>query len=359
MFRGRSIRLVGVLSAVAVVVMTIAFFSHPSFKESPAARSPASKPPSPSPPSGVFPGYLLVADRGNDRLLLLDASGKILWTYPSTKPALPFAYDDDAYFSPDYTKIATNLEAHDQLQVISFPQGQVLWRYGRWNKAGSKPGLLNTPDDPYLLSSGNLQVADLANCRVIQISEKTKKVINEWGRSTNCAHAPPAELAMPDGATPLANGDTLVTEIPGYVDLIAPSGKLLWSVKTPVPYPSDAQLLSNGETLLASYSSPGEVIMMTKKGKVSWRYEKASGPGKLDHPTHAIMLSNGDIAVADEGNDRVVVIDPKTKRIIWSYGHDGKPGKGPGYLDHPGSVDFLPYDVAMANPLIKAAVSGS
>jgi hypothetical protein len=38
----------------------------------------------------------------------------------------------------------------------------------------------------------------------------------------------------------------------------------------------------------------------------------------------------------------VIVIDPRTKRIVWQYGHTHVPGSGPGYLNDPDGVDFLP-----------------
>ena len=65
----------------------------------------------------------------------------------------------------------------------------------------------------------------------------------------------------------------LVTEISGsWIDAIGPGNRLLWSVHAPVGYPSDAQWLGGGRILLADYSSPGHVLIMTRHGRVLWKY---------------------------------------------------------------------------------------
>jgi hypothetical protein len=85
----------------------------------------------PVPPRPI-PGYLLIADRGNDRVLLVDGKKRILWRYPrrNLRPRFPFRFDDDAFFGPRFHTIISNQEDQDTLQVISFPGGRLLWRYG-------------------------------------------------------------------------------------------------------------------------------------------------------------------------------------------------------------------------------------
>jgi hypothetical protein len=149
----------------------------------------------------------------------------------------------------------------------------------------------------------------------------------------------------------------LITEITGsWIDAIGPHNKLLWTVQAPVAYPSDAQWLGHGRILLADYSSPGHILIMTKGGRVLWRYGPASGPGALDHPSLALRLPNGLIAVNDDYNDRVVLIDPAKKRIVWQYGITHQAGTADGFLNTPDGMDFLPYKVAAQNPAIAALV---
>ena len=134
----------------------------------------------------------------------------------------------------------------------------------------------------------------------------------------------------------------LVTEIGGWVDRISASGRLLYTVRTPTTYPSDAQLLPDGNILVAGFDTPGRVDEITASGRIVWTYGPSSGPGALDRPSLAVRWPNGMIAVTDDWHHRVVVIDPRTKRIVWSYGHDGVAGTAAGFLNKPDGLDLLP-----------------
>jgi hypothetical protein len=41
---------------------------------------------------------------------------------------------------------------------------------------------------------------------------------------------------------------------------------------------------------------------------------------------------------------------------VWQYGHTDSPGRGPGFLNIPDGMDFLPFAVAMADPVLRALV---
>jgi hypothetical protein len=320
----------------------------------PTTSSSGQAPPTPSP----IPGYLLIADRGNDRAMLVNSSKDRLWIYPKpgTNPSFPFNFDDDTFFAKNYSQIITNQEDQQTIEVISFPQGRVIWHYGHVNVKGSSPGYMNTPDDAYLLPNGNVSVADVYNCRILFISPD-KRIVRQIGTTGACAHNPPHNLDSPNGDTPMPDGATLVTEINGsWIDAIAKNGKLMWSVQAPVRYPSDAQWLGDGRILLADYSKPGHVLIMTTGGKVLWKYGPPSGPAALNHPSLALMLPNGLIAANDDYRHRVVIIDPKKHRIVWQYGHTDHPGTAPGYLNTPDGMDFLPFQTALASPAIRKIV---
>jgi hypothetical protein len=269
---------------------------------------------------------------------------------------MPFNFDDDAFFTPGWRSIVSNQEDQQTVQVISFPDRRVLWSYGHVDVPSSAHGYLHTPDDAYVLANGTRVVADIHNCRILFISPD-KRVVRQFGTTGVCRHDPPKYLASPNGDTPLPDGGMLVTEINGsWVDRITAGGKLAWSVQAPVSYPSDAQLLPNGHILLADYSNPGHVLIMTRTGKVLFRYGPDSGPGALKNPSLALMLPNGLIAVNDDFRDRVVLIDPRTHSIVWQYGRLDAAGSAPGALDRPDGMDFLPYADAMRIPAIRAIV---
>src|SRR5206468_11178520 len=149
-------------------------------------------------------------------------------------------------------------------------------------------------------------------------------------------------LSSPNGATPLRDGGMLITEIGGWVDRIDSRGRLVFSVRTPTSYPSDAQLLPDGNVLVAGFDTPGRVDEITPQGRIVWTYGPSSGPGALDRPSLAVRWPNGMIAATDDWHHRVVVIDPRTKRIVWQYGHLGVASAAPGYLSKPDGLDLLP-----------------
>lgn len=341
----------------ATVVLGIAVGSGKRAHKPPAAASSRQAAPAPLNPPKPLPGYLLIADRGNNRMLLVDGAKRILWRYPGpgVSTAMQFRFDDDTFFGPRHDRIVSNQEDQNTIQIISFPGGKVLWRYGHVNVKGSAPGFMNTPDDAYLLPNGLVTVADAYNCRVLFISP-AHKIVRQYGSGV-CAHNPPTELGAINGATPLADGGTLVSEINGsWIDDLSPSGKLRWSVAAPVSYPSDPQLLAPDRILLADYARPGQAIIMTRTGRVVWRYGPASGPGALDHPSLATRIAPGLIAINDDFRHRIVVISIRTKKIVWQYGHTDIPGAAAGYLHTPDGLDLLSTADARKLPFMRALV---
>ncbi len=305
------------------------------------AGTKSASPPKLAPPAPI-PGYLLIADRGNNRMLLVDSARHIYWRYPDGGHlAMPFVFDDDTFFGPKHDRVISNQEDQETIQVISFPSKKVLWRYGHVNVKSGAPGYLNTPDDAYLLPNGLVSVADAYNCRVIFIS-RTHRIAQQYGTTGVCRHDPPRYLGAVNGATPLPDGGTLISEINGsWIDNIGPNGRLRWDARAPVAYPSDPQLLAPNRILLADYSHPGAAIIMSRTGKVLWRYGPTSGPGELDHPSLALRIAPGLIAINDDFRDRVVIVSIRTQRIVWQYGHLDQPGAADGYLRTPDGLDLL------------------
>jgi hypothetical protein len=305
------------------------------------APSKASPPPASSPPFG---GMLMIADRGNNRLLVVNADKRVLWRYPSAgHPAPPggFYFPDDAFFTHHGTGIISNEEQNERIVQLSFPGGRLTWSFGHPGSTGSEPGYLHEPDDAYLLADGNVSVADAQNCRILLIAP-SKRIIRTFGDPSECTHEPPRRLASPNGDTPLADGNLLVSEVNGsYIDEITRTGRLVWTVQLPIAYPSDPQQLGPDRYLVADYSKPGGIYEFTRAGKIIWSYHPSSGPGMLNHPSLAERLPNGLIAVNDDYRDRVVIIDPGRRRIVWQYGRTGEPGTGPDHLKIPDGFDLL------------------
>jgi len=290
---------------------------------------------------------VLIADRTNNRLLLVDPEGRILWTFPgrdSLSPGQTFLEPDDAFFSPQGQDIIATQEDDFAISVISVQRSRILWRYGHPGVPGSTPGYVDNPDDAMLLPDGNVMTADIKNCRLLELSRTSTVPLHVYGTTTSyCYHDPPQWYGSPNGMFPMTNGDWLVTEINGdWVDEVTPTGKLVWSVQPPgITYPSDTNEVSPGVFLTVSYTWPGVIEEFTKTGKLLWRFAP-KGSDALNQPSLALPLPNGDILANADWSDRVVVVDPKTNAIVWQYGHTATPGSKPGYLYKPDGVDLAP-----------------
>jgi hypothetical protein len=286
----------------------------------------------------------MIADRDNNRIIIINPNTKrIVWQFPrpgDLHPGQSFRDPDDAFFTPDYRAISTNEEFNQTIGEIDMRTHRLVWSFGHPGVRGSAFGYLSNPDDAYLLSDGLFMVADIQNCRVLLI-DRAHRVVREFGHAGSCGHDPPTGLSSPNGATPLPDGGVLVTEIGGWVDRISRSGRLLWTIRTPTSYPSDAQLLPNGNILVAGFNNPGRVDELTPSGRIVWTYAP-SGHWQLDQPSLAVRWPNGMIAITDDWHHRVLVVNPETKKVVWSYGRLNQPGSAPGYLNKPDGLDLLP-----------------
>src|SRR4029078_5752124 len=173
-----------------------------------------------------------------------------------------------------------------------------------------------------------------------------------------CSHDPPRSLSSPNGATPLPDGGILVTEIGGCVARFYLHARLVFTTQTPTDYPSDAQLLPNGNVLVAGFDTPGRIDEITPDGRIVWTYGPASGPGALDRPSLAERWPNGMIAITDDWHHRIVVVDPQKKRIVLAHAHLGVASAATGCLSKPDGLDLLPATTRRTPSLRLAAQRG-
>ena len=294
--------------------------------------------------SPYFGARLLIADRGNNRLLLLDDTMHLVWKYPSAHTARDpsrFYFPDDAFFTDHGTAILSNQEQNETIVKIAYPSGKIIWSYGHPGHSGTAPGYLYEPDDAYLLKNGQITVADANNCRVLVINPD-HTVAHQIGTNRVCTHNPPASMGSPNGDTPLPDGNLLISEINGsWVSEYTMTGKLAWTTHLPISYPSDPQQLGPDRYLIADYASPGQILEFNRAGRILYRYHPASGPGMLNHPSLTELLPSGVFMVNDDYNNRMAAIDPATGALVWQYGVTGKHGTAPGKLHTPDGFDLL------------------
>ena len=331
--------------AIAVIV-AIALISgmRPLASEQVGHLQPGSDP-------SVLPGPVLIADRGNDRLVLVDPEGRVLWTFPEPGDLAPgerFKVPDDAFYTPDGKQIIVTHEDDFTVTLVEPESRRIVWRYGTPGVHGHGPNQLWNPDDALVLPDGHVLVPDIKNCRILLISKGSQVPARIYGASRRpsggCRHDPPRIFGSPNGAFPMRNGHYLVTEIRGaWIDEFdLRTGTVLKSFQVPgVRYPSDTNEIAPGRYLTADYSKPGQLVIFDDKGHVFWRYQPG-GKDALDRPSLALALPNGDMIANDDYNHRVIVVDPKTDRIVWQYGATRRPGREPGRLNIPDGLDLAP-----------------
>jgi DNA-binding beta-propeller fold protein YncE len=311
-----------------------------------ASRQPALT--QPGSRASALPGDLLIADKGNNRLLEVDPHGHAVWRFPRAgdlTQGQTFTVPDDAFHSPDGSRIVATQEDAFAISVIDPRSHRITYRYGVPGVPGSGPDHLYNPDDAMMLAGGAIVSADIKNCRLLVLRPPSHMPQRQLGATGGCTHSPPTGFASPNGAFPATGGNTIVTEIGGdWIDLLSPSGRLIWATHAPgFTYPSDTNEVRPGVFLSVDYAYPGAIETFDPQGHVLWRYAP-QGENALDHPSLALPLPNGDIVANDDYNDRVIVVDPHTDRIVWQYGHTGVPGSAPGYLNIPDGVDPAPPD---------------
>ena len=295
-------------------------------------------------------GYkLLIADRGNDRLQVLNPGDQPVWSFPSVFAAAPpggFYFPDDAFFAKGGTEIVSNQERNHTLVIISFPSGQVLWQYGHPLHEGSAPGYLSWPDDAYVLKTGEVTVADDRNCRILFINP-AKQVTAQLGTTGACNHRPPTQMSDPNGDTPLPDGNYLVSEINGqWISEYTKAGQLVWTTHLPIHYPSDPQQLGPDLYLVSDYAiTPGGAIdEFNREGQIVYRLQPTTGVARMNQPSLTELLPSGVFMTNDDYRDRMVAFDPPTGALVWQYGVADKPGTAPGYLNTPDGFDLLAPD---------------
>lgn len=294
----------------------------------------------------ALPFPILIADKLNNRLIIVDPHGRLIWQYPQRgdlKKGQTFKIPDDAFFTPDGRKIIATEEDDSIIRVIDIRTRRVIFHYGHSGQPGSATGYVHNPDDALMLPDGTVVSADIINCRWIAISQRTKSIQRQFGRTGDCLHNPPATYGSPNGAFPLTDGNFLITEINGsWVDEVTPKGAVKWSAHLPsIAYPSDSNEVRPGVYLTVDYSTPGQVVEFNKTGKILWRYAPR-GAAALNHPSLALPLPNGNVLLNDDYNHRVIVIDRHSDKIVWQYGVDHVSGRSAGELDNPDGIDLSP-----------------
>jgi hypothetical protein len=307
-------------------------------------------------------GNILIADQFNNRVIEIDPSGYIVWSFgrgPNDFTAKSVIGVNDAQRVGTYTLMAGTGTpagvipqapdgAADNRVLLVDPFGKIVWQYGQFGQTGSGPNLLNTPVQSTWLPNAHVLITDQANNRIIEVNLARKIVWQYPGSNTNEAD----QLNGPNSAELLENGHILIADQGNNRAIEVTRGDKIVRTFTAggtANIVAFASRLENGDTLLTDAGN-SRAVEVDANDNVVWQYVTDTDPLSVPAPlpTRAVRLHNGDTLISDQFNNRVIRVSP-AGLIVASYGlplaGGGPIGNNAGYDIHTSQNGlYSPYD---------------
>lgn len=251
------------------------------------------------------PRRLLLAEYGSgpNRLLEIDATGKVVWEHKPPSIAVIF-------------------------EVL--PNGNVLYAYGGqptgvrevtrkgeevWNYVSKSPQVLGARR----LANGNTLLGEQGPCQAVEVNPKGE-VVHITPLTTSVIH-PHLQVR---NIHQLADGHILAAhEGEGAVREVDPSGKVVWEY-TGVENAGDAQRLANGNTLI-SCGTQKRVIEVTPDRQIVWEFSAKDAPElNITWVSSLQQLKNGNLLIGNflrgqEGKGAHAFEVTRDKKVVWKY----------------------------------------
>lgn len=238
----------------------------------------------------------------DNRVLLVNRSGSIVWQYGQAGVAGSGA---NQLSSPVHATIFLGFQRRLGAQVMITDQGnqrvivvdrdgRIVWQYGTTGAAGNGPNQLNNPNSAQLLANGHVLIADENNNRVIEVTTDNTIVAQFTAGGT---------LNGVAFASRLENGNTLVTDSNNNrVVELSPNDAIVWEYRTNTeagsnasPLPTRAVRLRNGNTLISDQFNQ-RVIEVNQAKQIVFQQGQlnsaGSGPNQLNGPYDAKRIGD-------------------------------------------------------------------
>src|SRR2546430_12654304 len=118
-------------------------------------------------------GYILIADRGNNRILVVDPRGNVVFRYPNETDLArggKLVFNDDTFVEPGGQAMIANEEDNHAIVEVRLADRSLHVLFGHPGVRGTDETHVNTPDDAYTLPDGSFTVADASNCPILFIN---------------------------------------------------------------------------------------------------------------------------------------------------------------------------------------------
>jgi hypothetical protein len=285
------------------------------------------------------PGNVLIADQFNNRVVETAPDGQIVWSFgrgPNDFTAQSIIGVNDAERIGTLTlmtgtgtpanlinELPVDVPAPDNRVILVDRSGKIVWQYGQFRIAGSGFNLLNTPVQStfipcsrhhckHLCGQSSILITDQGNNRVILVNKK-KNVIWQYPVSNT---APQDLLNSPNSAQKLKNGNYLIAdENNNRAVEISRSHKIvkIFTANGTLGACAFASRLPDGHTLLTDATN-NRIVEVNRHDIPVWQYITNTEPLSIPNPTptRGLRLKNGDTLISDQFNNRVIRISGLT-----------------------------------------------
>jgi outer membrane protein assembly factor BamB len=241
--------------------------------------------------------------KGPNRLVELDADGKVTWEHKFPSIAVIFQVLPDGHVLYAYGGKPTGVREIDRKEKVI------------WNYESKCPQVLGCRR----LANGNTLLAEQGPCRVVEV-DKDGKVIQTTPLTTTEA----GYHLQVRNVHKLTNGNILAAhEGEGAIREVDTTGKLVWEY-TKVENTGEALRLANGNTLIAG-ATQKRLIEVTPKGEVVWEFGSKDAPElNLTWVSSLQVLKNGNYVVGNflrgqEGKGAHAFEITKEKKVVWTF----------------------------------------
>jgi len=299
------------------------------------------------------PGNILITDQFNNRVIEIDPTGAIVWSFGSghanTSAGAMVGTNDAERVGVNTLISGTGIPAGatknckksgcpDNRVILVDPSGNIIWQYGQFEVTGFGPNQLNTPVQNTYLPNGHILITDQGNQRIIEVRPADNAIVWQYGQN-GVAGTGPNQLSNPNAAELLANGNILISDennnraievthtMPGQI-------VATFTARGTVSGVAFASRLANGNTLITD-SNNARIVEVNSQDRPVWQYltNTRAGSNPTPLPTRAVRLANGNTLISDQFNNQVIEVNGALQ-VVASYGKINDPGFSPSTAAH-------------------------